>query len=121
MPRQPESAQRARQLVGAALHSWGLGNLAEDGVLVVSELVTNAVQHGQYTSLRVRVSRPAPNRVRLAVADRSRKVPIRREPTDEAEAERGLVLVSHVADRWGTDLRRWGKIVWAELSTGKST
>ncbi|MGV9322161.1 hypothetical protein [Streptomyces sp. NPDC003660] len=30
-------------------------------------------------------------------------------------AGRGLLLVSALASDWGTDVRRWGKVVWADL------
>ncbi|MFI5885910.1 hypothetical protein [Streptomyces sp. NPDC051554] len=28
---------------------------------------------------------------------------------------RGLLLIDALAERWGTDVYRWGKQVWAEL------
>ncbi|WP_308315851.1 ATP-binding protein [Streptomyces sp. CC228A] len=110
-----ESAGRARRLVDSALSSWGLGSLVEDAELIVSELVANAVQHGRCERLRVRVWRPSRTRVRIAVSDRSTITPTLRDPDFDDEAGRGLFLVDRVAARWGTDFRRWGKVVWAEL------
>ena len=41
----PEAVSRARRTVHDTLAAWGLDNLADDMVLVASELVTNALQH----------------------------------------------------------------------------
>ncbi|WP_461007731.1 ATP-binding protein [Streptomyces capparidis] len=119
LPSEDESACRARQLVAAALNTWGLGCLIDDAVLIVAELVTNAVRHSDRGPLRVSVKRPEPRRVRVAVSDKSRSVPTLRAPFDDEESGRGLLIVGAVADRWGTDLRRWGKVVWAELVAGE--
>lgn len=45
MPCTPESTGTARRLIRTALGAWGLEHLAEDGALVVTELVANAAQH----------------------------------------------------------------------------
>nr|AAD46514.1 putative regulatory protein [Streptomyces albus] len=115
LPREPESAAVARRLLRTACAAWGLDEVAEDGAVVVSELVANAVQHARRESLRVVVERPAQDTVRVAVADLSRVRPVLRVPKMGAECGRGLFLVAMLAADWGTDERRWGKVVWAEL------
>ncbi|MFI8850377.1 ATP-binding protein [Streptomyces sp. NPDC053499] len=115
LPREPESAATARRLVRDALTAWGLNDLAEDGALAVSELVSNAVQHACRESIRVVVERTAARAVRVAVADFSRAKPAVREAGDGDEDGRGLFLVAALAADWGTDERRWGKVVWADL------
>ncbi|MEU6240395.1 ATP-binding protein [Streptomyces sp. NPDC047024] len=115
LPRDPESAATARRLVRLALAAWYLDDLIDDGVLIVSELVANAVRHARRQSIRVVVERVAPRTVRVAVADFSRVVPNPCTPTDDEEAGRGLFLVTALAANWGTAERRWGKVVWAEL------
>ncbi|AJE87219.1 putative regulatory protein [Streptomyces albus] len=115
LPREPESAAVARRLLRTACAAWGLDEVAEDGAVVVSELVANAVQHARRESLRVVVERPAQDTVRVAVADLSRVRPVLRVPKEGAECGRGLFLVAMLAADWGTDERRWGKVVWAEL------
>ncbi|MEW2316542.1 ATP-binding protein [Streptomyces bauhiniae] len=115
LPRQPESAAAARRLVRDALAVWALDDLAEDAVLVVTELVSNAVRHARRASVRVIVERTAQRTVRLAVADLSRTGPVPCLPGLNEEEGRGLLLVAALATRWGCDERRWGKIVWAEL------
>ncbi|MGW4285942.1 ATP-binding protein [Streptomyces sp. NPDC004673] len=115
LPRKGESAAGARRLVRIALTAWGLNDLAEDGASVVSELVANAVRHSRRESIRMMVERTAPRTVRVAVADLSRTPPEPRTPQHDDEDGRGLLLVTSLATNWGTDERRWGKIVWAEL------
>ncbi|WP_225805047.1 ATP-binding protein [Streptomyces sp. NK15101] len=68
------------------------GPVAEDLVLIVSELVTNAVRHakGPY-ALTVSMEK---GRVGIAVSDGSVDLPGRRHATEEtAESERGLKIV----------------------------
>jgi signal transduction histidine kinase len=115
LPCEPESARRARLLVRTACDTWHLPGLADCAELVISELVSNAVAHSGGRVMRVTVSRPAPNRVRLSVVDRSRTKPAARTASEDEEHGRGLVIVEAVSDRWGTDPLRWGKRVWAEL------
>ncbi|MCC3774178.1 ATP-binding protein [Streptomyces sp. UNOB3_S3] len=117
MPREAASAHRARLLVTAALNTWDLPDLIDTGVLIVSELVANAVVHTECRNLRVTVSRPRPDRVRVAVVDMSRQRPVRKTPPFDKERGRGLVVVAGLADRWKVDSLPWGKRVWAELRT----
>lgn len=118
LPREPESATAARRLVRLSLACWDLGALADDGALIVSELVTNAIQHARRESIRVTITRPAPHRVRIGVIDFSTLSPRRRDAMECAEDGRGLAIVEHLADAWGTDPLPWGKRVWAELRQG---
>ncbi|QIY54589.1 ATP-binding protein [Streptomyces sp. RPA4-5] len=113
--RRPESVATARRLVRCALAAWGLEELADDGALVVSELVTNPVQHARSRVIRLVVSRPGPATVRIGVVDRSKVPPRRRRTGGEDDGGRGLALVAEVSDDWGTDLLPWGKRVWGEL------
>ncbi|MFC5957194.1 ATP-binding protein [Streptomyces pratens] len=119
LPCEPESAATARRLVRVALAVWGLDDLADDGALIVSELVSNAVRHARRESIRLTVDRPGAARVRIGVVDFSRVPPAVKEPDDEGEGGRGLVLVNELAVRWGTELLPWGKRVWAELRGGE--
>ncbi|MBR8642750.1 ATP-binding protein [Streptomyces tuirus] len=115
LPRKSASVSAARRLVRVALAAWDLDELADDAALIVSELVTNAVQHARCRSVRVAVTRPEPTRVRIGVVDRSKRLPELREPHQGDESGRGLVLVGALAQDWGTDQLPWGKRVWAEL------
>ncbi|KUM95112.1 serine/threonine protein phosphatase [Streptomyces cellostaticus] len=115
VPCEPESACRARLLVSAALSTWGIGELAEAGTLVVSELITNAVNHTRCRVVRVVIRRETAEVVRIGVADKCRATPEPADPDNDSEDGRGLLLVESLSWRWGYDLHRWGKLVWAEL------
>lgn len=114
LPREPKSAAVARRLTDAALSCWGLEELADDGALIVTELVANAVRHARRDSIRVVVQRTAARKVRVAVTDFSRARPGERQAGNDGEGGRGLLPVAALAVDWGTDERRWGKVVWAE-------
>ncbi|WP_443064153.1 ATP-binding protein [Streptomyces sp. NBC_00566] len=77
--------------------------------------MANAVRHARRESIRVVVERTAMQTVRVAIADFSRALPEPCTPKDDDEDGRGLTLVAALATNWGTDERRWGKVVWAEL------
>ncbi|MFE9312040.1 ATP-binding protein [Streptomyces sp. NPDC006706] len=115
LPRAPESAGTARRLVRVACAVWGLEQLAEDGALIVSELVANAAQHARSPHIRVTITRIEVAKVRIGVVDRSTRLPVPRESNIEEESGRGLALVGELATEWGADPLPWGKRVWAEL------
>ncbi|MEF3112390.1 ATP-binding protein [Streptomyces chrestomyceticus] len=115
LPCTPESVGRARRLVVTALKTWGLYELADEATLITSELVTNALKHSKCRYMRLRVSRPASDRVLVIVTDRSVAPPILRAPDEKEMNGRGLLLVDVLSNRWGAARRPFGKSVWAEL------
>ncbi len=107
----------ARQIVREACAEWGMDqDAAETGTLLISEIVTNAVRHGHSHSVRVIAEQPRPDRLRVAVVDKSRRMPELNIVGPDAIGGRGLLLVDALSDRWGTDLLPWGKRVWAEIA-----
>lgn len=111
------SVAPARQMVREACEEWGMNaDAAEIGALLMSELVTNAVRHGHSHSVRVIAEQPRPDRLRVAVTDKSRRMPEMHHPQLDDSGGRGLVLVDALCDRWGIDLLPWGKRVWAEIA-----
>ncbi|MFF3330901.1 ATP-binding protein [Streptomyces sp. NPDC002888] len=115
MPCEPESARRARLLVSVALHTWGIGELAEDGQQIVAELFNNTINHTRRSAARVVVTRPTDSLVRIGVADNCREAPGVGSPGHDSEEGRGLILVEALSWRWGYDRKPSGKVVWAEL------
>ncbi|WP_241561378.1 ATP-binding protein [Streptomyces orinoci] len=87
----------------------------EDFVLVVSELVTNAVRYGTEPgdSLLV-VLDTDDDRTRVEVHDTARRLPQPKPHSDERGRGRGLHIVDALAN-WGTGTRPLGKYVWAEV------
>ncbi|MFE6178809.1 ATP-binding protein [Streptomyces sp. NPDC056464] len=106
----------ARKLVRTALAAWHLDELTEPSMLLVTELVANAVKHTNSRNIHVVISRPGERFVRIGVVDKALIVPKMTKPGDDLlTSGRGLPLIDALAERWGTDLYRWGKQVWAEL------
>ncbi|WP_167533790.1 ATP-binding protein [Streptomyces marokkonensis] len=116
LPSRPESAATARRLVQVVvLRHWGLtAATAEDAVLLVSELVGNAVRHtgARVFGLRMRHRR---GWIRVEVRDPSRGLPCLMPVQELDVSGRGLFLVDHLADRWGVDLLPRGKTTWFEM------
>jgi anti-sigma regulatory factor (Ser/Thr protein kinase) len=117
----PAEVGRARRWARARLAGSGIQPdepLAETLVLLVSELVTNAVVHtGRPAVLRLSLPGAATEAatVRLEVADGSDRAPVPRCADGEATGGRGLALVDGLADRWGWNLEAPGKRIWCEL------
>ncbi|MCI3931415.1 ATP-binding protein [Streptomyces sp. AN091965] len=108
----------ARQMVREVCTEWGIDqDAAETGALLISEIVTNAVRHGHSHHVRVIAEQPCPDRLRVAVVDKSRRRPELHIVGPDAVGGRGLLLVDALSDCWGTDLLPWGKRVWAEVTT----
>ncbi|MFZ3560821.1 ATP-binding protein [Streptomyces sp. BH055] len=115
MPCEPGSARRARLLISTALNAWGLGTLTDAGTLIVSELVANVISHTRCRVARVAVTRHGTGAVRIAVGDTCLSAPTMTSLADDSGGGRGLFLVDAMSDRWGYDLHRASKVVWAEL------
>ncbi|MFJ2439063.1 ATP-binding protein [Streptomyces sp. NPDC087658] len=116
--RHAASVGLARLELGKALAGWGLSALEDSAVLVLSELVTNAVRHAHVPPGREIETRflMVPGGLRLEVHDASSDRPQRRGADPEGCGGRGLVLVEALADRWGAGERHGvGKLVWATL------
>ncbi|WP_345670323.1 ATP-binding protein [Streptomyces similanensis] len=117
----PAEVGRARRWARSRLAGSGIAAdepLAETLVLLVSELVTNAVVHtGCPAVLRLSLPGTAAEAatVRLEVADASTRAPVPRCPDDDATGGRGLALVDGLADRWGWSAEGAGKRIWCEL------
>jgi anti-sigma regulatory factor (Ser/Thr protein kinase) len=109
------AAAAARAEATAAFARYGVPEeLAQDGLLVVSELVANAFVHGR-GPIRFEVT-GEPGRVLVMVHDTAAGTPRRQRATDEGG--RGLQLVTALASNWGwvPDPDGPGKYVWAELA-----
>jgi anti-sigma regulatory factor (Ser/Thr protein kinase) len=89
----------------------------DDVVLIVSELASNAVQHGQPDiELRIRVE---PFSVDVSVLDHGPVIPLTEivQPQEMATSGRGLSIVDRLASDWGVEPfdGAAGKTVWARL------
>lgn len=105
---------RARHLVADRLDAWGLSAEREPFELVVSELFTNAVRHGDgRVSVRLALLDGV---VRVEVADEGGRRPVLRvpDPTGRDPGGWGLQLVGQLSDDWGAEVSEGRTMVWAE-------
>ena len=111
--------RQAREAVSTACDDWDLGHLRSAAVLIISELVTNAIRHagtdvdveamvrGTFLHLRVRDASPVPP----SVAELN--------PFTLADHGRGMPIVAQLSTSWGcvVNSTATGKVVWATLRT----
>lgn len=119
----PETAGEAREFVRAALREWGVVEGMDTIVLLVSELVTNAVIHAE-TALEVAVRR-SPDAIEVAVYDRLPQRPLPQagplsvDTSPSVEDVRsgglGLALANSLASSWGVSYSPVEKAVWFRL------
>lgn len=116
LSRNPANVALARKAARLALEEWGLSDHVEVIELVVSELVTNAVRHGD-GRVRMRMS-VAADQLRVEVHDDGCGRPIRRHAGVADESGRGLELLGDLAVLHDGELGvtddepGYGKTVW---------
>jgi anti-sigma regulatory factor (Ser/Thr protein kinase) len=108
----PTAVRFARLFVRQRLSLWGLNRLIGDAELVLSELVTNAINATGTTNPRPRWSElhnQALITIRLVVTadslvievcDRDARPPVLKQPEEADEAGRGLLIVGALCRRW---------------------
>lgn len=125
----PSAAGNARRFAEAVLKFWGIPDLDMTVNLVVSELVTNAIdatgvaiEHPVYGAIIAGLDPVGiclyrrDGLVVVEVWDASTRPPKMRRALPTDEGGRGMVLVEAVTEAWGF---RWpktgGKIVWCTV------
>ncbi|MCU1372773.1 MAG: response regulator receiver [Actinomycetia bacterium] len=109
------SSAAARRFMEETLRRWSCGEVLDVVNLLVSELVTNAVVHGR-SEADVSVVL-TPTALRVEVGDRDEFVPAPTGDDDDwATSGRGLALVEAMADAWGVESVKGGKVVWFEVA-----
>jgi sigma-B regulation protein RsbU (phosphoserine phosphatase) len=116
LPAQERSPTTARRVVQEALVEAGLEVMLDDALLLVTELVTNAVVHaGTDVELSIDIG---PGHARIEVVDHGPgALPLQgADPSDGTrEGGRGMFLLDALAQEWGTRHFPGGKSVWFEL------
>jgi hypothetical protein len=109
----PEAPRLARQFSTKVLSDLGVSRDQQWApLLVVSEMVTNAVEHGG-SEMRLRLEPSSAGGVRISVTDNG--------PEDRlllslaAISGRGLDIVDTLSTRWGVDPAFGGKTVWCDM------
>ncbi|MGQ4484381.1 ATP-binding protein [Streptomyces sp. SAS_281] len=120
LPSSPACVRTSRQVAAEAMDRWGgiPAAVADDALVVVSELVTNAVLHGGEGSAEevvgLRIEHCGDELV-VEVTDGTSK-PARLKTAGAAETGgRGLLLVTRLAKDWG--VRDKNRTTWARLTT----
>ncbi|CAL9640519.1 ATP-binding protein [Streptomyces sp. enrichment culture] len=124
LPARRGSVKTARDGVLERLVAWRVPrSLCDDALLIVSELVTNALVHaaGPRVVCGVRLSALEEGPLlRIEVHDYGLPrpdTPPPRPPDPYAESGRGLLIVQELADAWGRgwSARTGGHVIWANL------
>lgn len=108
-----DAPAQARRMIGDI--AGELGHRLDDVTLVLSELVTNSVIHGNPSGdidFRLEVG----NSIRVEVTDQGGGFDTRARP--EGKNGLGLVLVERLSEDWGVTRDGDGFTVWAELPKG---
>lgn len=108
----------ARQVTREVLTAWRLAHVAETAVLLVSELVTNAVRDAASTDAITLELEVVQTRLRIEAYRCRPGLAVPRTTGEFDESGYGFALVDSLADRWGVRETVAGKTAWAELDVG---
>ena len=122
----PTSPAQIRRGLRAVLAQWGVpAEVAEKALMVVEELVANAVDHAR-TPFRLTVDHVPGDEsaglegdgpsLRIVVRDQCARPLDVRPFSAHASRGRGLHLIEALTSRWGWDQTSAGKAVWAVLA-----
>ncbi|MGW9042860.1 ATP-binding protein [Streptomyces lydicus] len=117
LPHLPAGVSVVRRRVRRVLADWNLApDLAENALLVTSEMITNAVVHARPPAV-LRLSRIVDGRIalRVEVTDEGPVAAGGRPGAYAGECGRGLGIVTALAAECGTRVDADGVTWWAEL------
>lgn len=125
--RTPQGVGTARQVARNCLQRWGEDDTrTEKAALLITELVTNSVQHSNSLALTIWCEvRRTGSQVLVQVWDKMFKFPVPaqepRPPAGESdlgllsEHGRGLIIVGALSESWGIRPEAAGCTIWAWL------
>ncbi|MDG6107143.1 SpoIIE family protein phosphatase [Dactylosporangium aurantiacum] len=107
------SASAARRFAADMLTAWGQRQVVDDALLLLDEVITNAIQH---TVGDVTVELRLGELLRVTVHDASTRPPQPRDPDADTDNGRGLFIIERLAAAWGSEpVPTGGKLVWFDL------
>jgi anti-sigma regulatory factor (Ser/Thr protein kinase) len=119
----PSAVPWARRVLRHMLREWQLESMSDPALLLVSELVTNAVQASEMVACPEDASHPMVSlslelndtSLLIKVWDANPGLPLLQEADVCGDRGRGLLLVDFLADGWGHHDADQGKVVWCEV------
>ncbi|MET7518665.1 ATP-binding protein [Streptomyces sp. NPDC005480] len=121
IPSRPKAVSQARRALAALVPDC---ETADDGRLLMSEAVANAVEHTQSTDVRVVIRHEeVAGRLVCAVHDDNPQLPpspaeqTSQDGWEEAESGRGLGLIKALSESWGFSTDGFGKWLWFTLDS----
>ncbi|MFH9955989.1 ATP-binding protein [Streptomyces roseolus] len=119
LPSEPPHVKTSRRVAASALERWGgvPAMVADDAVLIVSELVTNAILHGGLGTrepVGLRIGHTG-SELLIEVTDGNSQPAQVKAAGGTEMGGRGLLLVTRLADDWGVSDKN--RTTWARLST----
>jgi serine/threonine-protein kinase RsbW len=115
LPVSEHSARLARRVARTVLAAWQLPGTQETAIVLLSELVMNAIQHARATQTIHVELEAVKSCLRIEITSPDPYCPQPRTPGESAESGFGLLLLDALASRWGVRQTAAGKVVWAEL------
>jgi anti-sigma regulatory factor (Ser/Thr protein kinase) len=115
LPALASSVPAARHVTSRLLAAWTYPRSPEDAQLIVTELVSNVIDHVEgetHLLLELTVSE---DWLRISVADGSSVRPFVHELAGEQPRGLGMFLVATLSSRWGVEDYQGGKRVWVEM------
>jgi len=99
------------------MKEWQLDEMTDVLQQLMSELVTNSIQHADTSCVRVLLTHAA-GTLRLDVSDDDViRLPVRAQAGVDDISGRGLAIVEALSDTWGVRVTACAKTVWCEFST----
>jgi anti-sigma regulatory factor (Ser/Thr protein kinase) len=114
LPTDETASSQARKFLKEARCPVHNTVVLDEALLMVSELVSNAVAHGA-PPITVKLTCNGSAGLELRVSDGSDRMPCPGRAGPLAESGRGLHLVDVLSSRWGVDATQDGKEVWFVL------
>lgn len=112
---EPASVRKARDFVAKQLTELGFPSSVDDGVLIASELVTNAQRAAPTMPCLLVVRLDAGYHPVIEVHDTSHDYPELQDPDFASEGGRGLHIVDALCETWDCISSGHGKVIIATL------
>ena len=116
LPAVRQAVAEGRAWSRQVLKEWHLDDMTDVVQQLVSELVTNSVEHADTSGVEVLMVH-AKGALRLDVSDDDVvSLPVRAKAGVDDISGRGLAIVEALSDRWGVHIAGGAKTVWCELT-----